>query len=472
LLRTLAHAPEADVEKITNDMNSGVSWVRRTNEVIRRSFVLLLLAGAGVGAAFPSFGLWLKDLEFFAIPFTPWRYDFANAALGLMMLAASVQCELRDFRQLRDRPRGGFVGLAMIYGVLPALVGAVGLLWVNLSGSERGLEVLLGLMMSALMPVAMTSSVWVRSAGGNLPLLLALIALTTGLSVLSVPLYLTGLIEVSGSGLSIPTEGIVQQLVISVTLPLVLGLGLRRFAPRLVARSQGLLSLLSNLALLAVVVANVAVALPHVLADRRTFAAIAALTVGLNLASYGVGLVAGRWLKLSREDSLTLLFGCGMRSNSTGLMIGLKGFPGMPLVAVPAALYMLTQHLIAAVLTQLLERRGSRLMGRSIALEARSLELFLARESPAPEGLSLVVFRVPAPGQLMKLVRRARAAVRATDFVCVLGPAEFGIVLVDATEVGPRLVIDRVRRIAGPSISARAGTARAGAARRLLEAAG
>lgn len=359
MFRSLAYVPKDAVEKGTDDLNCELDGWGALNEAFRRSFVLLLLLSSAVGAAFPKLGLWLKELDFFAIPLTPWRYDFANAALGVMMLAASMQVELRDFRQLRERPRGGLVGLAMIYGVLPALVGTVGLLWADLSGSERGLEVLLGLMMSALMPVAMTSSVWVRQGSGNLPLLLALIALTTALSVVSVPLYLAGLIEISGAALTIPTEGIVQQLVISVTLPLAAGLALRRWAPGLTARFSGFVSLLSHLALWAVVVANVAVALPHVLADGETFAAIAALTVGLNLACYGVGLLAARWLKLSREDAITLLFGCGMRSNSTGLMIGLKGFPGMPLVVVPAALYLLTQHLLAALITRLLRRRGA-----------------------------------------------------------------------------------------------------------------
>jgi bile acid:Na+ symporter, BASS family len=439
----------------------GVGWVDRLNGLHRSHFVTILLSAVVMGAVWPSAGVWLKDWAFFRVPGTGWLYDFPNLSLGLMMLSASLQVDLRDFRQLQQRPRAGMVGLFVVYLFLPAVTATVGLVWANASGQERGLELLLGLMLSTLMPVAMTSCVWIRQCGGNLALLLALIAMTTATAVATVPLSLTGLIGFAEAKLSVPTGSIVQQLVVSVTLPLVCGVALRRWlgGRARFGAIQSMSTLLGHVALWLIVVANVGVALPHVLADSTAFFTVVGLTVLLNLFAYATGLVFARVLDLSQEDALTLIFASGMRSNSTGLMLGLKTFPGMPLVAVPAAIYMVSQHLIAAVLSRALERSSSAWLGRVIASEPKSLEGYLGRaleqRTESSPGLGLLVFQSAHPWSQRRqreewaaLLRSIRRSVRMNDFVCELGPQAFGVVLVASHPKGCELVRTRLESMA------------------------
>ncbi|MHB8875810.1 MAG: bile acid:sodium symporter family protein [Myxococcaceae bacterium] len=446
----------------------------RANAWIKGHFVSALLLTVVLGALFPAVGLSLKDLEFFRVPRTSWTYDFPSLALGLMMLSASTQTRVKDFGQLVKRPRAGLAGLAVIYAVVPLIVVVVGIVWSHFAGGQAGVQVQIGLLLSALMPVAMTASVWVRINSGNQPLLVSLITLTTALAIASVPLYLTVLLGVGGLSVAVPSESIVEQLVTSVTLPLALGLLARWFAPRLVEKWQGLFAVLGHLSLWGAVLANVAVAAPHLSTEGPLFASMLVLTVALNGLCFWIGIVASRWLGLSREDAIALIFSSGMRSNSTGLLLGLKSFPGMPLVSVPAALFMISQHVIGAYLTRALEQAGNRVLGHSIALEPRSLEAYLERALP-PGGqrapaVTLFLFRLAVPGanrpgRVGALVKRLRPCLRMSDFVCLLPPDGFGVVLVNAHPRGSALVAERLvraARAAEPGILVSWGSADAG----------
>jgi predicted Na+-dependent transporter len=46
-----------------------------------------------------------------------------------------------------------------------------------------------------------------------------------------------------------------------------------------------------------------------------------------------------------------------MRSNGTALVVGLASFPNSPLVTVPAAIYIIFQHLLASVVKSRLSAR-------------------------------------------------------------------------------------------------------------------
>ncbi len=442
------------------------------NRRVRDEFVQVLLGAVALGVLLPELGLWLKDAPLGVMPFTGWRYDVPNLALGVMMLSASVQCELRDFRHLVERPRAGVFALLVVYLVVPLAASALGLFGASELPPELGEQLQVGLMMSALMPVATTSSVWVRQNGGALALLLALIMVTTALSVLSVPLYLTALVGISGADVQVPAATLVEQLVMSVSLPCAVGLALRALWPRGCARWTPLFSLLGSLALIAAILVNMAVASPHLWQQGRAVALMVALAAALAGVSFGVGLLAARWAGLAREDAVTLLFASGMRSNSTGLVLALKSFPALPLVCVPAAAYLIVQHVLGALVTRSLQRAKSKLLGKSIALEPRSLSAYLDRVLPHAEGegFTLLVFRLegaPRPALsrgLKALVRRLRQRVRVNDFICLLPPDRFGLVLVDAKERGRELVLGRVQselRTVAPGLTLCSGLAHA-----------
>jgi predicted Na+-dependent transporter len=158
----------------------------------------------------------------------------------------------------------------------------------------------------------------------------------------------------------IPHWLILKQLLIGVLLPLVTGVVLNRVLRSRIKQIQPWFALLGSLGLFMAVFLNVGTASPllrHLPLTQIGWATFIVLLV--NLSNFAVGSLIGRIAKLERGQQVTCEFGSGMRSNGTALVVGLASFPGSPLVTVPAAIYIIFQHLLASIVKYRLEDRDA-----------------------------------------------------------------------------------------------------------------
>jgi predicted Na+-dependent transporter len=81
------------------------------------------------------------------------------------------------------------------------------------------------------------------------------------------------------------------------------------------------------------------------------------IVLAVNLVNFVLGAVMGRVAGLRPNHQVTCEFSSGMRSNGTALVVGLASFPHSPLVTVPAAIYIIFQHLLAGIVKSRLVRR-------------------------------------------------------------------------------------------------------------------
>jgi len=119
-------------------------------------------------------------------------------------------------------------------------------------------------------------------------------------------------------------------------------------------------ALMGSTGLFMAVYLNVGTAAPlvrHLPFGRIAFVVLIVLAV--NVANFVLGALLGRAAGLKRDHEVTCEFSSGMRSNGTALVVGLASFPQSPLVTVPAAIYIIFQHLLASVVkSRLLARFG------------------------------------------------------------------------------------------------------------------
>src|SRR5262249_10991398 len=154
----------------------------------------------------------------------------------------------------------------------------------------------------------------------------------------------------TANSIVIPRLVILRQLMVGVLLPLVVGLTLNRLLRSMLSRIQPWFALAGSLGLFMAVYLNVGTAAPllrHLSLQRIAFAVIIVLAV--NVANFLLGATIGRLARLDYEHQVTCEFSSGMRSNGTALVVGLASFPSEPLVTVPAAIYIIFQHLLASV---------------------------------------------------------------------------------------------------------------------------
>jgi predicted Na+-dependent transporter len=284
--------------------------------------------------------------------------DASGAALFLMMLSAAIQCSVRALRGVFARPRPLLICLAQYFAVLPLSCWLLGHLCTPLLGRSLGEPIQIGLYLVILMPVAATASIWVRDTKGDIELLVSLVVITMSIGTLSAPAYLYFMSGLTANSIVIPPMLILRHLVIGVLVPLVVGIALNSILRSRLARVQPYFSFFGNLGLFLAVFLNVGVASPllRALTLRQVACAILIVLV-VNLANFFLGGAVGRLAGLRRGHQVTCEFSSGMRSNGTALVIGLASFPGEPLVTIPAAIYIIFQHLIAGVVRSRLSAR-------------------------------------------------------------------------------------------------------------------
>jgi predicted Na+-dependent transporter len=96
-----------------------------------------------------------------------------------------------------------------------------------LLGPAVGPQIGAGIVLVVLMPVAMTSNLWVKVVEGNISLLVSLITLTTALSIVVTPMYLSVILGLAQNTIQVPTALLMKQLLIAVVTPMLVGVLLR-----------------------------------------------------------------------------------------------------------------------------------------------------------------------------------------------------------------------------------------------------
>ena len=354
--------------------------VRKFNEFVRDHFIHVLTFTAVMGALFSAPSQKMKTIILFSIPHTPWNFDVPALAIFFMIFATSVHCRIKDFRLLSKTPRSFFLGLAFFYGVLPLLGWGGSVLGTLLLGPTVGPQIGAGIALVALMPVAAISALWVKVVKGNTPLLLVFLTLTTALNVVITPVLLPAILGVSKGSLPVPTELLVGNLLMSVIFPLAVGMLIREFFEKLVLRYQDIISLFGILGLQIAFFANAGSAIPILSKmSLQYLVTVVGLTVLLNILSSTIAfLITGRF-KVPYEDRATISVAGGMRSNGIALVVGMKTFPALPLVAVPAAIYSFCQHIITGFVQKHLVKVLAK--HESMAAIAQELEMVQAFET-------------------------------------------------------------------------------------------
>src|SRR3954469_19983362 len=269
------------------------------------------------------------------------------AALGLTATGA-------DALYLFKRPGRLLAAVAAIEVVVPL---AAVLLVVVLPLAP---PVKLGIVLMAISPVPPMVPAKQLKLGGRTPYVCGLYVAVSLLSIVLVPLILAVLSAVFAHDVWVSPWVIARAVLISVLLPLAVGMTVHRLSPRLAERAAPVVSKLATLFLwLAFGLVLIAVwPAMRVLLGNGTALAIAAVA--------GVGLLAGHLLGgPGREDRAALAGASATRHPGIALLIGRTTFPTQSLA--PVLLLFLLVGLLAAIPYQVWIRK--RAAGRPVAVE-------------------------------------------------------------------------------------------------------
>ena len=155
----------------------------------------------------------------------------APICLALIMLGLGLGLSLKDFTRILRTPKDFFVGFFSQLVILPIVALGVALI-LNLPTA-----IAIGLMIIAAAPGGVTSNVLTKFANGDVALSISLTAVTSLLSIISVPFIVINSANFFGVSITadISMTGIAMKMALVVTVPVIIGMIIRGLAENFIS---------------------------------------------------------------------------------------------------------------------------------------------------------------------------------------------------------------------------------------------
>jgi len=262
------------------------------------------------------------------------------------MFALGVVLHPEEAKDALARPSSIVLGVLTQYSVMPVL----GFLAATLAVQQGVSPMLaLGFIIVGCAPGAMASNVITYLAGGAVAFSIAMTMVATMLSPVITPL----LVEALGQAfMPIPFWPMMQTILLTVVLPLALGMMLRPHLGDFQKQAETIAPGIAAIAI--IIICSYAVAANQSRIADTPFIVVA-LVILLNGLGYMLGWFAGRLFRFDRTHQITLAIEIGMQNAGLGVALALKHF--QPETALPGALFAVWCILTAAGMTRFLHTR-------------------------------------------------------------------------------------------------------------------
>ncbi len=271
-------------------------------------------------------------------------------ALAMIMLGLGLGLTPADFRRVARYPRAVVTGLVLQAAVLPWVAFALALAF------ALPPELAVGLMLLAASPGGATANIYSHLARGDVALNITLTAVNSLLCLATLPLVLDlSLRYFLGAELYVPPPvRKVVEVAAVILVPVLLGMLVRRLAPRFAERMEKPIRLLSVAVLVLLVGATIAQERERIV---TYFAAVGLACLLFNLVSMGAGYGVPRLLRLPRRQAIALAMEIGIHNGTLAIFIALNVLADTAM-SIPAAVYSLMMFFTAAVFAYFAARRG------------------------------------------------------------------------------------------------------------------
>ena len=263
--------------------------------------------------------------------------------LAFIMFSLGLGLRGRDFSRVLKFPVAFGVGLLNQVVLLPLV--ALGL--AHAFGLSSVFAV--GLMVLALCPGGVTSNLLARLAGGKASLSISLTALTSLLSILTVPLLVAFSVNhfmgEDAPAVDVTRLGLTMFLVTAV--PVAIGMALTKRCPAL---TEKIAPGVSRTAVLLFVVIIIAALGKNWEVFWDNLGILGPVAVLLNVVMLGLGLASSKALRLDARDATTISIESGVQNGTLAIAVGsiVAAVEGqvLPPVTVPAAVYSITMYFV------------------------------------------------------------------------------------------------------------------------------
>ena len=271
-------------------------------------------------------------------------------ALAFIMFTLGLGLSISDFSNVFKKPKNFLIGLVSQLIFLPIVGLILVIIW------PLPIEIAIGVMLIAAAPGGVTSNILTFFARGDVALSVSLTAVMSLLSAVSVPIVLAisiGLIGDSSLPESISLTGIALSMFLIVTLPVLLGMGVRSFLNRLTLKIEKAARFISTLLF-------VLVLLGAILAERENvvsyFAQTGLVVLVLNILMMLIAFYWSGFFGTGISQKKAIAIECGLQNGTLAIFVGTTVFGG-GLYIIPAATYSLIMYLTSLLFIYFIKNR-------------------------------------------------------------------------------------------------------------------
>ena len=266
----------------------------------------------------------------------------APIALALIMLALGLGLTVQDFLRVARQPKDFLVGLICQLILLPIIA------FLLLKTFSLPLEIALGVMIIAAAPGGVTSNVLTKFANGDVALSISLTATISLISIISVPFIVfksAELLEVAEISKEISMTGISIKMFLVVTLPVFIGMLIRKFAANFIMSKSQLIERISVILFVIVFAAIWVEEWTNIIGYIQQAGLI---TLVLNIIMMLVGYYVAKFLSTGVAQRKSISLECGLQNGTLAVFVASQLFNDITYL-IPTATYAIIMFVTSLV---------------------------------------------------------------------------------------------------------------------------
>ena len=276
----------------------------------------------------------------------------APIILALIMLGLGLGLKVEDFTRVLKTPKDFFVGFFSQLIILPLVAYLLIIIF------KVPPEIAIGVMIIAAAPGGVTSNILTKFANGDVALSITLTAIISLISIITVPLIIftsADLLGITDISQNISMTGIALKMFLVVTIPVILGMIIRKFAENFV---NSKIQIFEKLNIVLFVIFFIAAFYE----ERESFidflVQAGLISLILNISMMIVAYYLGKTFASGVKQQKCIALECGLQNGTLAIFVSTQIF-GTDLVYItPTAAYALIMYITGFIFVFLLKNKA------------------------------------------------------------------------------------------------------------------
>ena len=276
----------------------------------------------------------------------------APIILALIMLGLGLGLKIEDFTRVLKTPKDFFVGFFSQLIILPVVA------YLLIIILKTPPEIAIGVMIIAAAPGGVTSNILTKFANGDVALSITLTAVISLISIISVPLIIftsADLFGITSFSQDISMTGIALKMFLVVTVPVILGMIIRKFAENFVTSKIAIFDKIN-------IVFFIIFFIAAFYEERENFfnflKQAGLITLILNLTMMIIAYYLAKAFASGIKQMKCIALECGLQNGTLAIFVSTQVFGADILYVTPTAAYALIMYATGLIFVFLLKNKN------------------------------------------------------------------------------------------------------------------